>query len=68
MVWFPAKLRTCDEDAANPIARVTLDRNPSGWWVNYEAYMQGLLTPEAAVAPVKKKKKKLVASTTNGEQ
>jgi hypothetical protein len=61
---FPAKLRTCDEEAANPIARVTLDRNPSGWWVNYEAYMQGLLTGEPVV--VKKKKKKLL-TPSNGE-
>jgi hypothetical protein len=60
---FPAKLRTCDEDSANPIARVTLERNPNSWWVGYEAYMQGLLTGEPSPdAPVKKKKKKLVAA------
>lgn len=65
---FPAKLRTNDEDAKNPLARLVLDRNPSSWWDVHEDYMEGRLTmeAEAAVAPVvkKKKKRKLIATPT----
>lgn len=53
---YVAKLRTDDENAPNPLARVVLDRDPSSWWRKYLAYTNGEL-----VAPkklVKKKKKK----------
>jgi hypothetical protein len=53
---FPAKLRTCDEEAPNPLARRELARNPSSWWEDYEAYMTDLSTPV-----VKKKKPKKTA-------
>jgi len=61
---FPAKLRTNDEEAPNPLARRVLDRNPTSWWDAHEEYMQGLLLPASAEgAPVKKKKKKLTLAT-----
>lgn len=40
---FPAKLRTDDEEAPNPLARVRLQRNPAHWWESFEAYCQGRL-------------------------
>jgi hypothetical protein len=49
---FPAKLRTDDEEAPNPLARRVLKRNPSHWWEEYEAYTEGRLV----VKPKKKKK------------
>ena len=49
---FPAKLRTDDEEAPNPLARKVLDRNPSSWWTEYEAYVSA-----QQGAPTKKKKK-----------
>lgn len=36
---FPAKLRTDDEEAPNPLARRVLDRNPSSWWLEFEQYV-----------------------------
>jgi len=54
---FPAKLRTDDEEAPNPLARRVLDRNPAPWWMEYEAYEQSRIA-----APVKKKLKKKVAA------
>lgn len=48
---YVAKLRTDDEEAPNPLARKVLDRNPSSWWDEYEAYVGGRLE-----APKKKKK------------
>jgi hypothetical protein len=50
---FPAKLRTDDEEAPNPLARLVLDRNPSPWWVKYVEYNAG-----QKAAPLKKKSKK----------
>jgi hypothetical protein len=52
---YVAKLRTDDEEAPNPLARRTLDRNPSSWWTEYETYTQGQLT-----VPAKKNKKRTV--------
>jgi len=34
---FIAKVRTSNETAANPLARVILDRDPSPYWIKYEA-------------------------------
>lgn len=48
---YVAKLRTDDEEAPNPLARRVLDRNPSSWWLEYEAYTGGNLK-------TKKKKKR----------
>ena len=59
---FPAKLRTNDEEAPNPLARRVLDRNPNGWWDDYVAYMEGRLAATSNEAPKKKKKKKLVVA------
>jgi hypothetical protein len=56
---FPAKLRTDDEEAPNPLARRVLARNPAPWWLEYEAYEQGRI---AAPAPKKKKLTKKVAA------
>lgn len=54
---FPAKLRTCDEEAPNPLARLVLDRNPSSWWRDqYVPYVNG--AREEPVVVRKKKKKK----------
>lgn len=55
---FPAKLRTDDEEAPNPLARRVLDRNPSTWWDEYVAYTNGEQAEETP-RPLKKKKKKL---------
>jgi hypothetical protein len=52
---YVAKLRTDDEEAPNPLARRVLDRNPSPWWLEYEAYINGQVG-----TPKPKKKKKLV--------
>lgn len=52
---YVAKLRTDDEEAPNPLAKRTLDRNPSPWWLEYEAYTNG-----QTVAKPKKKKKQVV--------
>jgi len=51
---FPAKLRTDDEEAPNPLARRVLDRNPSPWWIEYEEYTSGR---RAEPKPKTKKKK-----------
>ncbi len=51
---FVAKLRTDDESAPNPLARVVLDRDPSSYWVKFEEYMHGDVKP----AQPKKKSKK----------
>lgn len=50
---FPAKLRTDDEEAPNPLARRTLDRNPAPWWIEYETYTHG----QRVEKPKKKKTK-----------
>jgi len=50
---FVAKLRTSDEEAANPLARRVLERNPSSWWLEYEAAVSG----DAPVKPKKKTKR-----------
>jgi len=50
---FPAKLRTDDEEAPNPLARRVLARNPSPWWTEYEAYVD-----QQVEQPKKKKKEK----------
>lgn len=34
---FIAKIRTTEEDAPNPLARVILDRNPESYWTQYFA-------------------------------
>jgi hypothetical protein len=34
---FIAKIRTSNEKAPNPLARVVLDRDPSPYWVKYDA-------------------------------
>lgn len=49
---FPAKLRTDDEEAPNPLARCVLARNPSPWWVEYEAHINSRIEAK----PKKKKK------------
>lgn len=51
---FPAKIRTDDEEAPNPLARRVLDRNPASWWAEYVDYEEGRL---AQPAPKKKTKK-----------
>lgn len=55
---YVAKMRTDDEEAPNPLARVVLDRNPSSWWEQYEAYTQGRLKTEAKPKTKTKTKKK----------
>ena len=34
---FISKIRTCDENHPNPLARKILDRNPINWWEAYDA-------------------------------
>jgi len=51
---YVAKLRTDDEEAPNPLAKRTLDRNPSSWWLEYVAYLN---EQTGAVAEKPKKKK-----------
>lgn len=51
---FIAKLRTDDEEAANPLARVTLNRTSTNWWEQYDAYNEADSTP----APTKRKGRK----------
>jgi len=51
---YVAKMRTDDEEAPNPLARRTLERNPASWWREYEEYVNG----RVVAAPKKKKKKK----------
>jgi len=54
---YVAKLRTDDEEGPNPLAKRTLDRNPSSWWTEYQDYING----RTKVAPTKKLKKKVEA-------
>jgi hypothetical protein len=51
---YPAKLRTDDEEAPNPLARRVLKRDPSHWWDEFEAYTRGELVEK----PKKKSAKK----------
>jgi hypothetical protein len=51
---FVAKIRTDDEEAPNPMARIVLQRNPEHYWEMYEKFRNGELVVEA---PKKKKKK-----------
>lgn len=51
---YVAKLRTEDEEAPNPLAKRSLERNPSSWWLEYEKVVNGQQT----AAPKTKKKKK----------
>jgi hypothetical protein len=53
---YVAKLRTDDEEAPNPLAKRTLERNPASWWVEYEQYTNGQV-----IEKPKKKKKAQVA-------
>lgn len=57
---FVAKLRTDVEDAPNPLARVSLDRDPSSWWVKYEDYTAGRMEVPAPKKLKKKKKRPIV--------
>lgn len=49
---YVAKLRTDNETDANPLAKRVLERDPSHWWVEYEALVNGTEAPK----PKKKKK------------
>ena len=61
---FVAKIRTDDEEAPNPMARITLRRNPAHWWEMYERFRDGTLSSNAVRTKTKQKKKKIRPSTT----
>ena len=65
---FVAKIRTEEEEAPNPMAKITLSRNPEHWWETYEKFRQGeIAEPPAGLEKAKVKKKKKSTPTTESE-